>query len=442
MKSFLKLFILIICLLFPVIAFAQDATPTQAVDLSNGYSISLPLGWTLLRGSGGAFTARGSGLSLKIFTPTYVDTLDTNISADSNVVDALITLYALPPTSATVAKADVLKSRYGDRLAAVYADVSDDATDQMAIVISMPTGSPGYLIFSADKGQLVGMMDILTPIVGSFIQTEAATEEAPTQHGASVGGASSAGGNNGATTGGSEVNCTVSAASADAAQLRVGPGTNRGAISFLPANIDVTVTGRIVLSDKSVWFQLDKTEAAPKGTAAAELWVAADQVTATGDCDHVGETSAPPVIPGHVAPPTAVPGSTNQPPPDQGSADGASGTLPRAGTWTLTFNSTTNASCQGYENVPIPSTEIFDNLTQTYSMFIINSNSFNYGNDVFTRIPGTNSFNGSFTFDDGTNAQIRFDMTSATSMFGQAVTNFTQDGVACSATALFLTNHR
>ena len=34
--------------------------------------------------------------------------------------------------------------------------------------------------------------------------------------------------------------------------------------------VEVTVTGRIVLNDKTVWYQLDKAEAAPKGTSAAE----------------------------------------------------------------------------------------------------------------------------------------------------------------------------
>src|SRR5690349_14461918 len=121
MKSFFKVLILVTCclLLLPVIGFAQDATLPQVVDLGGGYSISLPLAWTLLRGSG-VITARGSDLTLKIFTPTYIDTLNTEINADTNVVDALLTLYALPPTVVDIAKTDVQKALYGDRVAAVY----------------------------------------------------------------------------------------------------------------------------------------------------------------------------------------------------------------------------------------------------------------------------------------------------------------------------------
>lgn len=421
-------------------AFAQDATAVQTVDLLNGYTISLPLDWTVLRGSDGSFTARSSDLTVKIFTPSVVKVLASDISANTNVTDALVELYALPPTVVAIAKSDVQKARYGGRVAAVYTDTEASDTDLQAIVIAMPSGAPGYLLFSADKGQIDSQQDTISAVAVSFTQTGASVPDAsPTDQGTGISESTSTGSAGNST---SAVNCTVSADSADSAQLRVGPGTNRGAISFLPVNADVTVTGRIVLNDKSVWYQLDKSEAAPKGTAAAELWVAATSVTASGDCDHVGETSAPPVIPGSIAPPANTSGDQSTQGNDQGSANTAPGSLPTAGRWLMTINATTNASCQGYQNVPIPSTEVFDSLTFNFSMFIINSNSFNYGNDVFTRIPGTNSFSGSFTFDDGTNAQIRFDMTSATSMFGQAVTNFTDGGTPCSATALFLTNHR
>ena len=440
MILFGKRFLLIIgcLLLLPMSAYAQNSAAAQTVDLLNGYSISLPLDWTVLRGSGGIYTARSTDLTLKIFTPAVIDSLTTDISANTNVTDALVTLYALPPTVVAIAKSDVEKTRYGERVAAVYTDTDASDSDQLAVVVAMPGGLPGYLLFSADKGELDSQQETITSIVTSFVQTGVpAADSASTGHGLGIGEAASS--DSSASDGTSTVNCTVSAESADAAQLRVGPGTNRGAISFLPVNIDVAVTGRIVLNDKSVWYQLDKNEAAPKGTAAAELWVAATSVTATGDCDHVGETSAPPVIPGSIAPPPANNSSASG---DAGSANTAPGALPTAGTWIMTINATTNASCQGYENVPIPSTEVFDSLTFTFSMYIINSSSFNYGDDVFTRISGTNSFSGSFTFDDGTNAQIRFDLTSPTSMFGQAVTNFTDSGTPCSATALFLTNHR
>ncbi len=429
MKLFLKLLILLVGLLLPVIAFARDNELPQIIDLGDQYSISLPTDWSVLRGSNQIFTARSSEITLTILTPTYLDTLSLNITDKSNVVDGLITLYALPPKNGNASRSDVQKTLYGDRLAAVYTNLNDSDKDEMDVVVTMSSGAPGYLIFVANKGQLTLQRPIINAIITSFdIASSSGTSES--------GSADSNAGVGGATSGDAVgVNCTVSADSADAAQLRVGPGTNRGAISFLPTNVQVTVTGRIVLNDKSVWYQLDKAEAAPKGTAAAELWVAATSVTTTGDCDHVGDANAPPVIPGNVAPPPTNDSQGNNPP--QGNpSNTAPGALPTPGRWTIAYNPTTNVSCQGTPNLPVDSTQVFASLTYTFFVDGVDANSFRYAGDLFTRVPGTNSFNGSFTNEDGSNVQERYDVISATFISGQAVGNVVIDGTPCSATVL------
>ncbi|MEP7294172.1 MAG: hypothetical protein ABI835_20460, partial [Chloroflexota bacterium] len=219
------------------------------------------------------------------------------------------------------------------------------------------------------------------------------------------------------------------------------PGTNRGAISFLPANTDVTATGRIELDDGSVWYQLDKSQAAPHGTPAAELWVFEEQVTTSGDCENVGETAAPPVI--HAAPQVVAP-----PPNDSGNPQTTPATItpgllqPSAGTWIFNINPTINASCTGTTNAAIPATEFYDSLTETYSLRTLTADSFNYGGEVMTRYPGSNTFSGSFNFEDGSNAQIRFEVASATSMRGELIGNlFLDGGLSCNVTVLFATNH-
>ena len=100
--------------------------------------------------------------------------------------------------------------------------------------------------------------------------------------------------------------CTVSSEDVDTVQLHVGPGTNRGVISFLPASVQIAATGQITLRNKSIWYQLDKSQAAPNGTAARQLWVAAVDVLLSGDCEQIGETAAPPII----SHPTALPSPT------------------------------------------------------------------------------------------------------------------------------------
>ena len=97
--------------------------------------------------------------------------------------------------------------------------------------------------------------------------------------------------------------CTVSTNRRDFAALRVGPGTNRTNRSWLEPGRVVTVTGE---SADELWWQLDKVEATNQAVANSvlELWVAKEQVTASGDCDAIGVAAPPPVI----APqPTAAP---------------------------------------------------------------------------------------------------------------------------------------
>ncbi len=415
MKRGIKLLIGLCLLLLIGLPVSAQTALSQVVDLGDGYSISVPASWTVKQEKD-YFDLESPELVLWVTTPTLLANAEASILPDTqdSLNLGLVKLVGLFYTQ-KIRVTDVQAETYAGRMAASYTDTSGK-TDEVNTVIVLSDGKVGFLTMFAGKGQRKALAGRITAIFSSFDNALAATEVAQAP---------------GAP-------CLVSADSADSAQLRVGPGTNRGAIAFLPASVSVTVTGRIVLDNGAVWYQLNKAEAAPNGTAASELWVAADQVNATGDCEHVGETSAPPVIPNAAPPPAPSGGQTN----GGGGGSAAAGSLPSGGSWTFTFNATTNASCQGGQNVPVPSNQVFDSLTYTFSASAINANSFRYGGDVFTRVPGTNSFNGSANFDGGVNVQMRFDVLSTTSMYAQGVTNFTVDGTPCSATVTGLTNHR
>ncbi|MCK6579258.1 MAG: hypothetical protein L6Q98_14275 [Anaerolineae bacterium] len=97
---------------------------------------------------------------------------------------------------------------------------------------------------------------------------------------------------------GENLNCTVRTEQEQFASVRVGPGSNRTAILFLPAARDFRVLGQAAASadDGALWWKLDK-EAVSSRTSAAELWVAQDQVTVTGeDCELVPYVEPPPII--------------------------------------------------------------------------------------------------------------------------------------------------
>ncbi|MDQ7035154.1 MAG: fasciclin domain-containing protein [Anaerolineae bacterium] len=159
--------------------------------------------------------------------------------------------------------------------------------------------------------------------------------------------------------------CIVRTSLSDTVRVRVGPGTNRTSVTFLPANQDFEPLGQATDDDGNIWYQLDKEEAAT-GRAINEAWVAADELLTSGDCSAVGESAPPPIIPIISAPPPA--------PPETDSSDGGdtstteTGTLPLSGTYTLTLSSNSNVSCEGTTSVVFPSTELYNSLTLQQSV--------------------------------------------------------------------------
>ena len=221
--------------------------------------------------------------------------------------------------------------------------------------------------------------------------------------------------------------CMVSTDRAGVVQLRVGPGTNRTVYAFLPAGHEFTPLGKAAASDDSEWFQLDKDEVAPNA-AAAEAWVAVDDVDSSGNCETIGEAAAPPVIPIVPAAPPADSSSSG----DNGEAAPvpAGGQVPQSGAWTVSTNDYVDASCAGGPNVRgnVPA--------QSFAVSISvrgGGASFTTSGDNFVKT-GPGQYTGSTTFPDGTNAQVYLTVNSPTLMTGSGVLNFTLEGEMCSGT--------
>jgi hypothetical protein len=93
------------------------------------------------------------------------------------------------------------------------------------------------------------------------------------------------------------VACLVGAPASDAqVTLRVGPGTQRGALASLSAATTYTAIGWANDSDGAPWWQLD--------TGAQPSWAAQAEVRAVGACQAVAQVEPPPLI---FAPPPAPP---------------------------------------------------------------------------------------------------------------------------------------
>lgn len=156
------------------------------------------------------------------------------------------------------------------------------------------------------------------------------------------------------------ITCFVSTDTARSATVRVGPGTNRTAMLFLSVEKSYSVVGVNTLADETVWFKLIKDEVDP-GSGAAELWVAAEDVEQEGDCENIGTTVAPPIIPirQEVAADAEVTQTLND------------------GTWRATYDSTYSFSCREDNSGEGSTAELFSPLVQDVAVdFADNGQSF------------------------------------------------------------------
>jgi uncharacterized surface protein with fasciclin (FAS1) repeats len=225
--------------------------------------------------------------------------------------------------------------------------------------------------------------------------------------------------------------CIVRTDEADSVRVRVGPGTNRTAVTFLPEGEDLVVQGQTDI-DGDTWYRLNVEDAAP-GRAINEAWVPAENLQTSGDCENIADADAPPVVP-----------IINQPPPQTGGDDNGEGGAapdttglirPASGTWSLTLVPTTNASCEGTGNIQIPTDEIFfqtsfrESVRPAGDSFIMTGTSFTF--------IGDNTHQAQETFDDLTGT-LYVTFSSSTQASGRFITSFTtSDGVGCSATVGF-----
>lgn len=225
------------------------------------------------------------------------------------------------------------------------------------------------------------------------------------------------------------VDCSVSTRVADTVRVRVGPGENRASIIFLPSDEDFQVLGQASANDGSLWWKLDKEAVAPQKSA-NEVWVAQNDVRATGNCGAVVDVNAPPIIPISNVPPTTgnSGGGNTGVPPATGSG------LPTTGLYSGSIGDG-NASCADIPNVN------FQPDNRQFTAFIQPSgSSFIYvdGSGPLVRTSG-NTFSGTITYiDPSDNRPFSRAMTltviSSTQIVGTFTDTVEYDGRLCSAT--------
>jgi hypothetical protein len=176
-------------------------------------------------------------------------------------------------------------------------------------------------------------------------------------------------------------------------------------------------------------FQLERAEVATQADA-AEAWVAAEAVDTTGNCDALGEASAPPIVPIIPAAPAASSGGG-----ESGSTSGDTGSTqssaaPAPGTWTISYAGTGKGSCLddaewtfdfgvdwGADVVP---------LSLSGSAIILDGSRLNQIQ------PGV--YSGIYTLSNGNSFQLMLTPVSSTLLTGQAILTGQVDGRTCSNT--------
>jgi hypothetical protein len=392
---------------------AQDDQPlTTVVDLSDGYIISVPDGWEFEEDedTGGVVLSDGT-IVLFVLNPVKIADLvevDEDADADDLLIDLYDELYNDRPR-----RRDIEETEIGEREAVRWAYEDDSFGSEgtgIFYVIRLSNNLFGAVEAYIEDGDILDSLELIETIITSF---DAGAD-------AQVAAAEP---------------CFISTDEEETVELRVGPGTNRSVMAFLEADEEFQVIGRFTADDGDVWYQLDKEEVLP-GTAANELWVAADAVDETGDCDAVVDASAPPIVP-----------ISNQPPSDNtgdgggdtggGTTGGATGgVLPSTGTWTVYLDATTTASCLNSNTITLDTSDVYISSSFRINISSVASDgaSMVVSGDTFIRQPN-GLYVGSFTFSDGSNTQMYLAPSTSTSMGGQIIFNFTlDDGRACSAT--------
>ena len=445
----LPLFLLLLLCVFGVFPLAAQGTDLDQGIPMEASTIWVPENWSVTAETVvGGWVAADGGLSVHILEPVLVDRLIdvTTATTAADVVDEMEDVLNLGASRADIRFYDGLRYR-----AAIYTYHKEP---DGGALIGVEVGDEAFLALHVQsEGRAVEKsLGFVNLIIGTYSP-------------GSVGVMASSDGR--FTTGASETDAeatetaVVSAASgeacqvvsADGATLRVGPGLNRSSIAFLTTTTPVTVSGRFVGDDDAVWYQLDKAQAAPQ-SAANELWVLAEEVETTGDCDTIGEVAAPPIIratnpqPPAPAQPVAPPAETGadttavepaaQPTavPAQPQQPAAPGDfpVPQAGNWMLTLSGETNMSCQGTDNLVVPSSEIWEELSFVGSLSATrDGSSLNIDGDTFVFAP-PDQYVGSYTYDDGSNMQLYLTLQSPTLMTGRATINLVVDNLPCSAT--------
>ncbi len=418
MRFFRTLLIVLALGIFALPVMAQPKN-TSILNLGDGYEILLPSGWRAADWDGDGFLVESGDSSILLLDPaTMADYV--RAASQGDLGEALLDAYEAY-LDERLDEGDLEFSQFPPYEIAQWFFELDEGGEGVFITVEL--NEQTYIAFDvvAPSGERDEAVNAVKLMLASLTGVEAATSSSGTLNPVSTGGGDP---------------CFVSVDAANSAALRVGPGTNRSSVAFLPAGVEFEVIGAATAADGSEWFKLDKADAAPR-SAANEIWVAREDVDTNGDCDAVSDAVAPPVVPiiNNPAPPAGggdSGGSQGSPAVNTGSI------VPQSGNWTLVFARQSSMSCAGYESITVNTAEAWTDWSESDfsyggSLFQSGSNIV-FAGDTYVPTGSPNQFVTSFDLGGNYNNQIYITFNSPTSFFGQMSGNGIFDGLACSST--------
>jgi hypothetical protein len=258
-------------------ALAQADLSETFVSEDGSFSFAYPAGWEAIEIDPGVAILNGDELTLTFYGPGYVaESIVTDADDLQGTLKSFLSSGGLHP----------------ENLESLTVDDREIATAEVEALAGV--GTAFGIIFNDGMGVVQAVIpdesiEDAAPLVLDIVASFGPAEEGDA--GSSLAGAVQA-----AAAASLNVDCSVRTNQERFASLRVGPGTNRTAMLFLPSNRDFDVLGQAEADDGALWWKLDKAQVAPD-SAAAELWVDQSQVTATDDCAQVPNVEPPPIIP-------------------------------------------------------------------------------------------------------------------------------------------------
>lgn len=392
-RSFPTLFVLICILALPFAVQAQTDLSETFTAKDGSFSFQYPQHWTASEQADGSIVLTKATLTIAVYGGSAV----ADVVSARDAVETLAGFLRSKSILTDDPEAFSIGARDGARAAGSQGT-------QGTLAFSVPLTGGGYGIIVAS-----GPSDALSKIESTVLAMAESLDSSAS------------------STPSSGRDCTVQTDKARSAVVRVGPGSNRSTVVFLPSGQPFKVIGKAAASDGSLWWKLDKAEVAPK-KAAAEAWVAQDDVTTDGDCSQVSDAAAPPVIPIPKAQPTPVPGSTP-----------AAELLPTSGTWTLQVGKL-SMTCPGTGTFSIE----LENSTGTIEIDAASDGStLSFGGDQLQRTqPGV--YGGSYdlsTPEQNLTAQLTLRVVSADRLEGEMTFSGTFGSQTCTGSTPLTVTH-